>query len=297
MNNILEERYTRHIQHKLFIALLLTGILVFLCLFGISIGGASYNIPESWNALISGLGKPIQEMELSHQILWRLRVPRVLMAVVSGIGLALAGLVMQIILRNPLASPYTLGISTSASFGAALAIILKTGITDIVPFTIPYDYLISANAFCFTFLSTFTIYGLSKSQKVTPETIVLFGVAVSYIFSAGLSFLQYIGKSEELAALTYWTFGSLSKANWTKLELCSGAVFIVVLLIYRKAWDFNALMLGDESAISMGINVERLRLMGLVSASFYYRGNRKYAGSHRIYRFGSSSSRQNSSGR
>jgi iron complex transport system permease protein len=264
----MRQAYDRHIRRKLFLILFLTGLLIFLCLSGLSVGGASYDIGESWNAIVSGLGKPAGEMELRHRILWQLRIPRVLMAMASGTGLALAGLVMQTILRNPLASPYTLGISSAASFGAALAIVLKTGVTAWLPFTVPYDYLIGANAFCFTFLSTFAIYLLSKSQKVTPETIILFGVAVSYVFSAGSSLLQYIGKSEELAALAYWMFGSLSKANWSKLRICSAAVGIVFLLIYRRAWDFNSLLLGDESAKSMGINVERLRVTGLLLASF-----------------------------
>ena len=259
--------YQHHTLRKLFIILALAGILFLLCLYGLSVGGASYNIAESWNAIVSGVGKSIEEMELPHQILWQLRIPRVLMAVVSGIGLAVAGLMMQTILRNPLASPYTLGISAAASFGAALAIVMRTGVTAFLPIVVPYDYLISANAFFFTFLSTFAIYLLSKSQKVTPETIVLFGVAVSYVFSAGSSLLQYIGNSDELAALAYWMFGSLGKANWGKLGICSIVVLLVVLLAYRKAWDFNSLMLGDESAKSMGIHVERLRVMGLLLAS------------------------------
>ncbi|AEF85130.1 transport system permease protein [Treponema primitia ZAS-2] len=264
----LRHTWQEHLRHKVFIIVLLLGLLVFLCLSGLSVGGASYNIAESWRALISGIGRSREDMELSHQILWQLRVPRVFMAAVCGSGLALAGLMMQTILRNPLASPYTLGISSAASFGAALAIILKKGVTDLLPFYVPYDYLIGANAFCFTLLSTLAIYFLSKSQKVTPETIVLFGVAVSYIFSAGVSLLQYIGKSEELAALAYWMFGSLSKANWSKLKISCLIVLGIFILSYRKAWDFNLLMLGDEDAKSMGINVERLRVMGLLLASF-----------------------------
>jgi iron complex transport system permease protein len=264
----IRQAYDKHIRRKLLFILFLIGLLIFLCLSGLSVGGASYNIGESWNAIVSGLGKSADEMELRHRILWQLRIPRVLMAVVSGTGLALAGLVMQTILRNPLASPYTLGISSAASFGAALAIVLKTGVTALLPFAVPYDYLIGANAFCFTFLSAFAIYLLSKSQKITPETIILFGVAISYVFSAGSSLLQYIGKSEDLAALAYWMFGSLSKANWSKLKICSAAVLMVFLLIYHRAWDFNSLLLGDESAKSMGINVERLRITGLLLASF-----------------------------
>jgi iron complex transport system permease protein len=259
--------YQKQITQKLFIIIILTGLLFLLSLHGLSVGGASYTITESWRAIISGLGKSLNEMELAHQILWQLRVPRVLMAIVCGIGLATAGLMMQTILCNPLASPYTLGISSAASFGAALAIVIRTGITSLLPVIVPYDYLISANAFFFTFLATFAIYILAKSQRITIETVVLFGVAVSYVFSAGLSFLQYIGNSDELAALTYWMFGSLGKANWNKLTICSLVIIFVITFSYSKAWDFNSLLLGDESAQSTGINVESLRVMGLLLAS------------------------------
>jgi iron complex transport system permease protein len=259
--------YQKTIAQKLLLAFILTGLLFLLSLHSLSVGGATYSVRESWKAIVSGIGKSLNEMELPHQILWHLRIPRVLMAIVCGIGLAAAGLMMQTILRNPLASPYTLGISSAASFGAALAIVMRTGVTSILPVIISYDYLISANAFFFTFLATFAIYFLSRSQKITVETIVLFGVAVSYVFSAGSSFLQYIGNSDELAALAYWMFGSLGKTNWSKLTICSVVVFFVITIAYSKAWDFNSLLLGDESAQSVGINVDNLRVTGLLLAS------------------------------
>jgi iron complex transport system permease protein len=259
--------YQKQIVQKLFIIIILAGLLLSLSLHGLSVGGASYTIAESWKAIISGMGKSLNEMELSHQILWQLRIPRVLMAIVCGIGLAAAGLMMQTILRNPLASPYTLGISSAASFGAALAIVMRTGVTSLLPVVVSYDYLISANAFFFTFLATFAIYLLARSQKITVETVVLFGVAVSYVFSAASSFLQYIGNSDELAALAYWMFGSLGKANWNKLAICTMVVIFVITIAYSRAWDFNSLLLGDESAQSVGINVENLRVMGLLLAS------------------------------
>jgi iron complex transport system permease protein len=259
--------YQKQIVQKLFLVFILAGLLFLLSLHGLSVGGASYTITESWKAIVSGIGRSLNEMELAHQILWQLRIPRVLMAIVCGIGLAAAGLMMQTILQNPLASPYTLGISSAASFGAALAIVMRTGVTSLLPMVVSYDYLISANAFFFTFLATFAIYLLSKSQRITVETIVLFGVAVSYVFSAGSSFLQYIGNSDELAALAYWMFGSLGKANWSKLAICTAVVLFVITLACSKAWDFNSLLLGDESAQSAGINVENLRVMGLLLAS------------------------------
>lgn len=260
--------YKKYVQKKLFIFCVLIAILVGTSLIGLSVGGSSYSVWKSWEALKAGLWvTDASKMDIEQQIIWNLRVPRILMAIVGGCGLAFAGLIMQTILRNPLASPYTLGISAAASFGAAVAIVLKTGISAFIGFQLNFDYLIMANAFLFAFLCTFIIYVLSKAQTASPETIVLLGVAMMFIFSAATSFLQYIGDPEELAALVYWMFGSLSKASWSKLQVTSVVVLVAIVVTYRRSWDFNSLMLGDEASQSMGINVERLRLSGLALAS------------------------------
>ena len=114
-------------KRKVLWILILLIVLFVLLLVGLSNGGATFNVRESWDALLSGLMLPKDQMTVSQKIIWQLRVPRVLMAIVGGMGLAVAGLIMQTILRNPLASPYTLGISSAASFGAAIAIV--TGIS------------------------------------------------------------------------------------------------------------------------------------------------------------------------
>lgn len=249
--------------------LIMAAVLLFvLLLVGLSVGGASFNVAESWRALITGIFTDPDKMERSQQILWKLRVPRVLMAIVSGIGLSVAGLVMQTVLRNPLASPYTLGISSAASFGAALCIVTGLGVNSTLSIVLPKNVIIAVNAFFFSLLCTFLIYILSKTQRVTAETLVLFGVAMNFLFEAATSFLQYVGTEEELAELVYWMFGSLSKTTWNKLLIASVTVLITVILTFIKSWDFNALMMGDETAGSLGLNVERLRVYGLVVASF-----------------------------
>jgi iron complex transport system permease protein len=260
-------QYAVYTRRKLLLILGMAILLCVLCVFGLSVGGASYSVSESWQALLAGPGKIAGNTR--HQIIWVLRVPRVLMGVVSGIGLAVSGLMMQTILRNPLASPYTLGISAAASFGAALGIVSKVSVIAVlVPAVLRTDLMIITNSFVFTVICTFLIYFLSKLQRVTAETIILFGVAMMYVFEAATSFMQYIGNPEELAELVYWIFGSMSKASWMKLRITTICVVACVLLAYRQAWNFNSLMLGDESAQSIGINVERLRIMGLLLSSF-----------------------------
>lgn len=260
--------YRKHIKKKLLLLFALLVVLFGVGLVGLSVGGSSYNIQESWEALWAGMWSTgLVELDTSQQVIWDLRVPRVLMAIVGGAGLAFAGLIMQTILRNPLASPYTLGISAAASFGAAVAIVLKTGIISFIGIQMNFDYLIIANSFLFSFLCTVIIYTLSKAQKVSPETLVLLGVAMMFLFSAATSLLQYIGDPEELAALVYWMFGSLSKASWSTFQITFIVVLITILVAYRWSWDLNSLMLGDESAKSTGIDVDRLRISSLALAS------------------------------
>jgi iron complex transport system permease protein len=260
--------YAAHLRKNMLFILLVFALLCVLGVFGLSVGGASYTVAESWRALLAGPGQDPVNIDMHRQIIWILRVPRVLSALAAGVGLAVSGLTMQTILRNPLASPYTLGISAAASFGAGLGIITKLNVLIVVlPAAIGYDLAIIGNSFVFTVVCTFLIYFLSKLQKASAETIVLFGVAMMFVFEAATSFLQYIGKPEELAELVYWMFGSLSKASWHKFYIILVCVVVCVLLTYRNVWNFNALMLGDESAQSSGVHVERLRVTGLLLSS------------------------------
>lgn len=253
-------------RKALWIVLLSIGLFILL-LTGLSIGGASFSIAESWQALISGFSLHKDEMENAQRIIWQLRVPRVLMGIVCGMGLSLAGLVMQTILRNPLASPYTLGISSAASFGAAISIVTGLSVSSVFVKVLPENIILTVNAFVFCMACTFGIYALSKTRKVTAQTIVLFGIAMNFLFSAATSLLQYLGDSDQLAALVYWMFGSLSKTTWSKFYIALVVVAVIIVLTYIKALDFNALMIGDESATSLGVNVERLRIYGLILSS------------------------------
>jgi len=124
-------------------------------------------------------------------------------------GLAVAGSAMQGILKNPLASPFTLGIASAASFGASLAIILGAGFAS-------GQWLIVGNAFIFTMLASMTVYGLARYKGITPETMILAGIAIMYLFSAMKSFLQYIGKSEQVHEVVFWMMGSLGWSSWIK---------------------------------------------------------------------------------
>ncbi|WP_390888476.1 FecCD family ABC transporter permease [Lelliottia wanjuensis] len=195
-------------------------------------------------------------------IVWDIRLPFALMAVVVGMALGLAGAEMQTILNNPLASPFTLGVSSAASFGAALAIILGLGIPGI-----PDQWFISANAFIFALMACFVLDGISRWTRVATSGVVLFGIALVFTFNALISILQFVASEDTLQGLVFWTMGSLARASWDKLAILLVVLLIVVPLSLKNAWKLTALRLGEDRAVSFGINVRKLRLATLLRIS------------------------------
>lgn len=184
------------------------------------------------------------------------RLPRICTALLAGGGLGLAGCVLQAVLRNPLASASTLGVSQGATFGAAFAIVvlgLGSG-----GFGIPLC------AFVGSIAVAVVILGLSRVCRISPEGIVLAGVAISSMFTGATTLIQYFADEVELASLVFWTFGDLGSTGWREL----GGMGIVVagLCVYcvLHRWDYNALLSGEETAISLGIHVKRLTLVNMV---------------------------------
>lgn len=249
------------------VALLLVPLIA-LILAGLVLGAAELSPAASWSALINKLtGQPTAKgAKLAETIVWQLRVPRVLMATIGGFALSVAGLMMQTILRNPLASPYTLGISAAASFGAAVTIVLSSRLPFIGE-KLPFEWVIVTNSFACCLIATAAVFIMSKLQSVTPETIVLLGVSMMFMFSAGTSLLQYLGDQDQLAELAYWMFGSLNKATWTKTTIAGILLIFGLVMVQRWVWDLNALFSDDETAISSGVNVEKVRLKAMLLAS------------------------------
>ena len=190
-------------------------------------------------------------------VVQNIRLPRIITAVLAGGGLGLAGCILQAVLRNPLASSSTLGVSQGATFGAAFAIVvLGMGATD--RFGIPLC------AFLGSIAVALVILGLSKFRQVSPEGIVLAGVAISSMFTGATTLIQYFANEVQLSTLVFWTFGDLGSTGWE--DLGSMATIVVVLCVYCfiHRWDYNALLSGEETAISLGINVKRLTLINMV---------------------------------
>lgn len=195
-------------------------------------------------------------------IIWIYRLPIAVMALLVGAALGIAGSQMQTILNNPLASPFTLGVSAAAGFGASLAIVF--GYSFFPGFE---GYIVPVSAFLFAFLSILLIYGIGKIKRGTTETIILAGVALAFLFNSLLSLVQFFSTADELQAIVFWLFGSLMQTTWTKVWVLTGVLAVIVPLIASNAWKLTAMRLGDEKAKSLGINVERLRLVMLAYIS------------------------------
>lgn len=195
-------------------------------------------------------------------IVWDIRLPYALMAVAVGMSLGLAGAEMQTILNNPLASPFTLGVSSAAAFGAALAIVLGIGFPGI-----PDQWFISANAFIFALLAALMLDAVTRWTKVASSGVVLFGIALVFTFNALVSLMQFVATEDTLQGLVFWTMGSLARASWTKLGIMMLAFLILLPLSMKSSWKLTALRLGEDRAISFGIDVRRLRLGTLLRIS------------------------------
>ena len=208
------------------------------------------------------------DMNGAGGVVWNIRMVRIVGALLAGAGLAVAGVVMQCILHNPLASPFTLGISNASSFGASFAIIfLGAGSSMTAIVSINNPYVTTVFAFLFSLVATGSILLLTKVTKVSAETMVLAGVAISAMFAAGLSFMQYIATDSQLGNIVAWTFGDLGKATWSWNFLILLALLPVVLYFFYRRWDYNALDAGEDTAKGLGVNTEKERIVGMILTS------------------------------
>lgn len=216
-----------------------------------------------WQDLYLALTRPEAMEPTNSVILLDFRLPYAVMAVVVGMALGLAGAEMQTILNNPLASPFTLGISSAAAFGASLAIVLDWGLPGLSP-----EWVIGANAFVFAILSALMLDAMARWGAMSGSGMVLVGIALVFSFNALVSLMQYIASAEDLQNLVFWTLGSLSRASWPKIGLMALVIALILPLTMKDAWKLTALRLGEDRAASFGIDVKRLRLISLLRISF-----------------------------
>lgn len=239
----------------------LGGLLVALFLLAGSVGIASVGLSQVLKGLGSMVLPGLKLPSAAAAVVFDLRLPRLLLALVAGCGLALSGTAVQGVLMNPLVSPYVLGVSSGAAFGAALAIVSGVDLAG------AGRYLVVANALLLACLAMLVAYGIARIRKATPETLILAGIAVGYIFSALVAVLQYVSSHQQLRDIFFWLMGSLWDARPQTALIIAPVVAAGLLILMRLAWDLNALASGEEVAASLGVRVGRVRLTALAVAS------------------------------
>ncbi len=234
---------TRKRKISLFILFI---VLIVLCIADLTIGyyDVDLRILLPWNTIN---GESIERV-----IMFKFRLPKTFTCLVVGTSLGLAGYCIQNILKNPIANPFTLGISSAASTGAALSII--TGF----PFLMPAINT-QISAILFTFFCTYIMLFTLNIKRMDSRTMILFGVILNFFFQAMTSLLQYIADEKQVQQIIQWTFGSFERASWTSVLVIAITFTICFIYLYLKSWDLNLLSLSEDQAQAMGLNVERTR--------------------------------------
>ncbi|MGE0971491.1 FecCD family ABC transporter permease [Klebsiella sp. WOUb02] len=250
--------YRRIVRRRIGFILLLAALIIASLLLDFTMGPSGMPLHTLWQTLLDPAGASAG----TRVIVWDIRMPYALMAIIVGLALGLAGAEMQTILNNPLASPFTLGVSSAAAFGAALAIVLGIGIPGI-----PSQWFISANAFIFALLAALLLDGITRWTQVASSGVILFGIALVFTFNALVSMLQFVANEDTLQGLVFWTMGSIDRASWQKVGILLAVLAVVMPLSMLSSWKLTALRLGEDRAMSFGINVRRLRLTTLLRIS------------------------------
>lgn len=250
-NDLIKKSYTDSRRGKwAFISVLFVS-LIFISIISLARGSYELTFSQVFYGLLNKADNKINLIVRTN------RLPRIISAIVAGAGLGMTGAVLQAILQNPMASASTLGVSQGANFGAALAIIafgFKAG-----------DGIgLAVLAFFGALVVAAFILALSKFQKLSSYTVLLAGVAISAMLSGATMVMQYFADEVQLASLIHWTFGDLASASTSQLILMGGGALIFAGYSFFHRWDYNALLLGDEAAVNLGIDVSKLIIINML---------------------------------
>ena len=255
------DAYKRGVRSRAVFNAALILVIPLLMLAATTLGAASVGPVESIRAALFPFFRFEEVTDLQKVVVLQLRIPRIIMAVITGASLGVAGAVMQGMLRNPIVSPYTLGISNGAAFGAAVAIAMGVGVLPI------RSYLIIANAFVFSLITILVVYGISRLRGASTETLILAGVAIGSLFAALISALRYFSDDDELREITFWLMGGLNTVRYEYIFILVPVVVVLTSLCVKFSWDLNVLSAGEDVAKSIGIDVKRIRVLVLMCSS------------------------------
>lgn len=259
------EQYNVAKAKKIAILLILLALVFLFFVVSVFVGSGTLSFKEVFLAIFN------KGSETARLIVRRIRFPRVIAALIAGGGLAVSGLVMQTVLKNPLASPTTLGVSNAAVFGANFAIIVVGAgafhSTHGSWLSISNPYLVSTFSFLSAIIAAGSILLLARLKNLNASAIVLAGVAVSAIFQAGTTLIQYFASDTQVASAVYWTFGDLGRASYKTDLIMFIVVSVSTLFFFLKRWDFSAMSGGLAYAKTLGVNTRFMTIMSLLLAS------------------------------
>lgn len=196
-----------------------------------------------------------------------IRIPRVVCAIISGAGLALAGAALQSVLENPLASASTVGISQGAAFGATLAILIIMPALSVSATGVDMGTT-ALFAFAGALVSSAIVLAFSRLGRMRAESIILVGVALSALWAGASTIIQYFADDVELTKVIFWQFGDLSRATWNQIAFMGASCIVCAVYFFMNRWNYNALQNGGRAAGGLGVSVTRVRVLGVAVASF-----------------------------
>lgn len=251
------ENYRRRGRRKaIAIALLVLGAIASF-LVAVVVGPIDLSLSDVFRAVFD----PDSVDQQTETVVRTLRLPAAVMAVLVGASLGLSGAQMQTILDNPLAEPFTLGISAAAALGAAVSIVMGWTLILNAQLNLALTAALSA------LFAVLIIAGAAIWRGASAESMILLGIALSFFFQAVLSLLQYVASNEALQQIVFWTMGSMQRASWTANIVIAVVLALAIPFCAVNSWRLTALRLGDDRAAAMGINVQRLRVTTLLVAS------------------------------
>lgn len=250
--------YRKRNAKRLKLVLLGVLALLFAVALDVSIGPGNLPLADVLRTLVD----PQSASPRLSVIVWDLRLPIALMALAVGAMLGLSGAGMQTILANPLADPFTLGVSAAATVGASVAIVFGW---SVVPGAGPF--IVTANAFVFALAASLVLFFMTKLRGVSAETMILVGIALLFTCNAFTALLQYRSNEVQLTQIVFWTLGSLARATWGKVAVAALLIALALPFFLMRGWALTALRLGDDRAESLGVRVDRLRLEILIATS------------------------------
>lgn len=242
-------------------------ILLMVMVLGIAVaatfGAADVSVGDVFKVVASHLGgsSPEQVSKSTDLIIWNIRMPRIMMAVIIGMALAGAGVVFQAVFQNPMADPYVLGISSGAAFGASVVIVFGFVVN------VPFFSTVTVGAFIGAIGTSFAVWQISKiGGKTQATTLLLSGIALNFLLSSGISMLMVFNR-EQVERIVFWTMGSLAAASWAQVGIMIFPVLAGVVLFRIYSRDLNIMLMGEDVAQSLGVDVEKLRVILIMVAS------------------------------